>query len=252
MNSVAVPVLLTSSVIAYDTGVALNKTQERTDLALESIAQWLLVAPHTPLVLCDGSSFDFSSIVAQRFPLATIECLHFENRQDLVKTHGRGYGEGEIVRYALHHSRLIAQAGCFAKCTSKLWVENYQQCLSNWRGELLCKGVFLNVFSPFRDTRFAYIDTRFYVSSVAAYAQYFENAHLEIDVQKGRGLEECFFAIFQKQKIRNALCTVAPVIQGVGGGIGVHYRNPLTRRIKERLRLWLVQRTKAFSDLFVK
>ncbi len=252
MNSFAVPVLLTSSVIAYDTGVALNDTQERTALALESIAQWLRVAPDTPLVLCDGSSFDFSSIVAQRFPSATIECLRFENRQYLVKVHGRGYGEGEIVRYALHHSRLIARAGCFAKCTSKLWVENYRQCLSNWHGELLFKGVFLNVFSPFHETRFAYIDTRFYIISVATYTRYFENAHLEIDVQKGRGLEDCFFAIFQKHKIHNALCTVAPVIQGVGGGIGIRYHNPLTRQIKERLRLWLVKRTKAFSDLFVK
>lgn len=252
MNSAAVPVLLTSSVIAYDTGVALNDTQERTDLALESIAQWLRVAPDTALVLCDGSSFDFGPIVAQRFPSANIECLHFENRQDLVKVHGRGYGEGEIVRYALHHSRLISKAGCFAKCTSKLWVENYQRCLSNWHGELLFKGVFLNVFSPFKETRFAYIDTRFYIISVAAYARYFENAHLNIDVRDGRGLEDCFFAKFQKNEICNALCTVAPVIQGVGGGIGVHYSNPLTRRIKERLRLWLVRKNKAFNDLFVK
>jgi hypothetical protein len=184
MKASEIPVLLTSSVIAHDTGVALSDTNERTRLAMESIAQWLKIDASLHLVLCDGSNFDFSDLVKTAFPAAHIECLHFENPQSLVKLHGRGYGEGEIVRYAVNHSRYIAQADCFAKCTSKLWVENYTQCIQYWNGQLLCKGVFKNVFSISRKTQFDYIDTRFYVSKKSLYLRLFADAHFKIVLKK--------------------------------------------------------------------
>jgi hypothetical protein len=245
-----IPVLLTSSVTAYDIGVTLKNTDERTCLALESVEQWLRIDPLLPLVLCDGSDFNFSSIVLEKFPLARIECLHFENNQELVKQHGRGYGEGEIVRYALNNSAFIAAAGCFAKCTSKLWVENYLECLNAWNGELLCKGVFLDSFSISRRTFFSYIDTRFYLASCAAYNKYFVDAHLQIETNRGHGLENCFFDLFSEHKIQHSLFTVPPIICGVGGGTGTHYKNTSLRNSKERLRLNLVKLQRRFTPLF--
>ena len=252
MTKAKVPVLLTSSVIAYDTGVALKNQSERIRLALESVEQWLKIDPLLPLVLCDGSNFDFSSAVFRQFPLALIECLHFENNQELVKQQGRGYGEGEIVRHAINNSKFIADAGCFAKCTSKLWVENYLECLNAWNGELLCKGVFLDVFSLTRRTYFSYIDTRFYIASCSTYNKYFVDAHIKIDSQRGHGLEDCFYAIFAKFHLQNALLNVPPRICGVGGGTGQYYKNTLLRDAKERLRLGLIKLNKRFRPLFVK
>jgi hypothetical protein len=246
-----IPVLLTSSVIAHDTGVALKNTDERIRLALESVEHWLKIEPTLRLVLCDGSNFNFSSIIAEKFPLAQIECLYFENNQALVKKHGRGYGEGEIVRYAVKHSKFIATARSFAKCTSKLWVENYAQCLTSWNGSLLCKGVFLNVFSLFKRTTFSYIDTRFYIVSCRHYKKYFEDAHLQVDSNLGRSLEDCFFDIFLKYKIEKSLFKAPPIICGMGGGIGLYYKNSVKRKIKEKLRLRLVRMNKSFSYLFV-
>ena len=251
MTTNKIPVLLTSSVVAHDTGVMLKDTDERIRLALESVEQWLKIEPTLHLVLCDGSSFDFSSIVAEKFPSAQIECLHFENNQALVEKHGRGYGEGEIVRYAVKNSVSIAEAGCFTKCTSKLWIENYAQCLEFWNDQLLCKGVFLNVFSPRKKTIFSYIDTRFYIVSCQYYTKYFEDAHLKVDSKLGHSLEDCFFDIFINLKIEKSLIKTPPVICGVGGGIGFYYKNSIKRKIKEKLRLKLVRINKTFSHLFV-
>jgi len=250
MPTATIPILLTSSVVAHDKAVALKDTEERIRLAVQSVEEWLKIDPQLPLVLCDGSSFDFSELVSRRFPQARIECLPFENKQELVRQYGRGYGEGEIVRYAARHSKLIAQAGCFAKCSSKLWVENFRECAQQWNGRLLLKGVFLNVFTPFRKTVFSYVDTRFYIASIDSYQRYFENAHLQIGKKKGYGLENCFHDILLEQGIKQALFPVAPVIAGVGGGIGTYYRNPLMRRLKEVLRLKLVRLHPAFRDLF--
>lgn len=246
-----IPILLTSSVVAHDTRVRLKDTDERIRLAMESVAEWLRIDPRQPIVLCDGSSFDFSAMVQREFPTARIECLPFENNQDLVQRQGRGYGEGEIVRYAINHSLLINQADCFAKCSSKLWVQNFHSCASAWQGGLLLQGVFLNVFVPFRCTTLSYIDTRFYIANRPLYRQYFENAHLRIDKRKQYGLENAFLDIFLEAGLTDALTPVAPVICGVGGAIAKYYKNSLKRRLKEELRLMLVKRNHRFKDYFI-
>jgi len=246
-----IPVLLTSSVVAHDNRVRLKDTNERIRLAMESVAEWLKIEARQPLVLCDGSSYDFTDRVRVAFPQARIECLPFENPQELVRQHGRGYGEGEIVRYALHHSHFIAEADCFAKCSSKLWVQNFFACARAWQGELLLQGIFLDALKPWRDPMLSYIDTRFYIASRALYQQYFEDAHMRIDNNQHFGLENAFRDIFLETKLRHAFTPVVPVILGMGGAIGKYYKNSFRRRLKEDLRLWRVRNHPKFLDLFI-
>jgi hypothetical protein len=246
------PILLTSSVIAHDTGVALTDTKERLRLTIESVVEWLRIDPQLQIVICDGSGYDLSVPLREKFPNAAIECLQFQNDISGVQRYGRGHGEGEIVRYALAHSRLIAQAQCFAKCSAKLWVSNFHACLAEWNGGLAFKGVFLDVFSPIRSTSLAYIDTRFYMASVEAYQRYLSDAHYRIDKAKGYGLEECFRDTILSQGLDGLLLRTPPVIAGVGGGIGKHYRNPLKRILKEKLRNWLVQHNRRHVSLFIR
>ena len=177
MNHTQIPILLTSSVIAHDKGVRLQDPGERERLALESIQAWRRIAPLNPLVLCDGSGFDFQTHVTTLPGSGPVECLHFQNDVQRVQLQGRGYGEGEIVRHALEHSRLIQAANCFAKCTSKLWVQNFAACMQAWNGRLLMKAVFNNVFSLRKPATLAYIDTRFYAMDVVTYCQHFLHAH---------------------------------------------------------------------------
>lgn len=253
ISSSDIPVLLTSSVVAYDTSVRLKDTEERVRLALESVTECLKIDPAQPLVLCDGSGFDFTERVRRQFPGARIECLHFENDREKIRLFSRGYGEGEIVRHALNHSRFIAEAGCFAKCTSKLWVENFKQCAAQWNGRFVGKGVFMNAFHPLRKTVFSYIDTRFYIASVPFYRRYFEEAHKRVGMRDGTAfsLEDSFHEIALEQKLQGILLRVAPVICGVGGGTGVYYRNTTVRRFKENVRLQLARMHPSFRGLFV-
>lgn len=250
MPSSHIPILLTSSVIAHDTGVVMTDPVERIDKTLESIAHWLAIDPRLEIVICDGSGFDFSNLIATKFPTSTIECLHFMNDVELVRARGRGYGEGEIVRYAINHSKRIASAGCFAKCTAKLWVENYSKCLAQWNGQMLFKGVFKNIFSPMRSTVFSYVDTRFYLASADAYRQYFENAHHAINAQQGHSLEECFRDRLLAHRLERSLFRTVPIICGAGGGTGTYYQNRIHRHIKEWLRLCAVRLHPKFSTLF--
>ena len=250
MTPPKLPLLLTSSVIAHDQGVRLKNPQERERLAMESVLQWRAISPDTPLVLCDASNFDFQPLIAHLPNAHQIECLSFQNDIAAVREFGRGYGEGEIVRYAIEHSALIQSAGGFAKCTSKLWVGNFAECMQQWNGDLLLKAVFTNPFTPWKPTTLAYVDTRFYAASVATYRRLFLDAHRAVRAQQGHSLEECFKDIFLQAQLRGCLMSPPPIINGVGGGTGVYYRNTPVRRQKERWKYALMKRNPAFSAWF--
>lgn len=249
MQANSPPILLTSCVIVSDHSVSLKDESTRIRLTIESIEKWLAISSDLHLVICDGSNYDFSQIVFEKFPNANIECLFFENNKELVGIYGKGYGEGEIINYALLNSAYLKESDFFAKCTAKLWVENYFECLSNWNGTFLCKGFFSNVFS-FMKTQFSYIDTRFYLVSKLFYSENLASTYLHIGGQQGLSLEHCFRDVILKGNFEKVMFNVPPVICGVGGGAGTYYKNNLKRRIKEVIRLWLVKRNKSFSYFF--
>lgn len=251
MKSNLPPILLTSAVIVTDHSGTLNDANSRIKYTIESIDKWLAISENLRLVICDGSGFDFSKIVFEKFPEANIECLYFENNKELVALYGKGYGEGEIVKYALLHSAYLKEAEFFAKCTSKLWVQNFFECLEYWNGTFLCKGYFSNVFS-FKKTQFSYVDTRFYLVNKTFYLKNLVSAYLNVGGEQGLSLEHCFRDVILKEQYKKILFNVHPDICGVGGGSGIYYKkNNLKRRIKEAIRLWMVRRNKTFHYLFV-
>lgn len=249
MNPCLPPVLLTSCAIVSDHSVSLKDKDARIGLTLQSIQQWLAIAPDLRLVICDGSNYDFSGVVLERFPGSNIECLSFRNDSRMVGIYGKGYGEGEIVNYAIANSAYLRESDYFAKCTAKLWVENFLDCVSEWNGTCLCKGYFADVFS-FRRTRFDYIDTRFYLVSKSFYSKYLASAYLNVGGERGLSLEHCFRDVILENKLVRILFNVPPVIHGVGGGTGTYYKNNLKRKIKEAIRLRIVRSNKSFKFLF--
>lgn len=243
------PILLSSSVVPTDKDVKLGDPGERLFHTLESIAEWLKHSERVRLVVCDGSGFNFADVVAKKFPNAEIECLAFVNDRERVLKQGKGYGEGEIVKYAVENSRFIRQSGVFAKCTGKLWVENFVRCLDAWRGPFMGKAHFDNVFS-LRPTRMAYFDTRFYMVEVGFYKKYFMDAHLAVGGNSGLSIEDCFMEIVVSQQMKHILFREQPIICGVGGGSGKYYKNSALRRLKDCLRAWLVRNSPRYAALF--
>lgn len=246
----SLPLLLTSSVVAHDPGVALSDTQTRKLLTIRSINEWLHVDPSLAIVICDGSNYDFAPEITLLFPQAKIECLHFENTQVEVEKYGRGFGEGEIIRFALAHSKFIQEAQCFAKCTAKLWVENFEDCKKQWNGHWVCKGVFDNALSLNKSPIFSYIDTRFYFVSVDFYKSHLLDAHLSINKNSGFGLEQSFKRVFLNLKIEHAMFRCYPCIKGVGGGTGKSYKNSFFRKMKEAIKGLRVRNVDALRSMF--
>lgn len=244
------PILLTSSVIAMDSSVALKSQDMRIFHTLESIEKWGKISPNSQFVICDGSGFDFSPLLKKQFPNLNIESIHFMNDRDLVKKHGKGYGEGEIIRYALANSSFLKEADWFAKCTAKLWVENFFDCVKKWKSPFACKGFFANVFS-LKNTSLEYIDTRFYLCEKTFYLNNFSSAYQNLGVDDGSSIEQEFLKIIRNLHLKHYMLDTSPIISGVGGGSGKYYNTSIIRQIKEVVRTYLVKHNPKFKDLFI-
>lgn len=243
------PILLTSSVIAMDQSVCLKSPDSRIFHTIEAIDKWLSIYPQGKYILCDGSGFDFSNLIQNRFPGANIECLCFINSEQLVREYGKGYGEGEIILHALNHSKFLNESEWFVKCTAKLWVKNFSSCINNWNEKILCHAFFSNIYS-FKKVNIEYIDTRFYVVDKKFYLENLSHIHNHIDRDQGVGIEEKFLCTVSCLGLQKILFSVPPIVCGVGGGSGKYYKNSRIRQLKDLLRCKLASRLEDYKKLF--
>ena len=227
----------------------LNDPDLRIKYTLESIREWLLRKPALRIVICDGSGFDFSSLIKNTFPMANIECLSFMNDSMQIARHGKGFGEGEIIRYAINQSKLLQESEVFMKCTAKLWVTNIQQCLSQWNGYFLCNAYFANIFA-FKKTKIMFFDTRFYIIRKDFYLRYFLDSHLNLDDVSNQSIENAFLKIVIKKRMEGIIFKMPPIVCGMGGGSGKYYKRGIVRIIKDRLRCRIARCSSQYKKLF--
>lgn len=243
------PILLTSCVHVSDMSVSLKSSMDRINFTLESIKEWLTILPDAEIVICDNSEFDFSELINEKFPNEKIECLSFLGNANAVKLCGKGYGEGEIIEYAIRKSKFIVNAGCFTKCTAKLWVKNYRHFLNQWNQECVFKPIFKDVFS-IKSTKLVQIDTRFYIVSTKFYCNYMMDAHRKLNPLTSQGIEEVFLKIFTMNNLKNIFSKRYPEIHGLSGASGRIYKNSLKKNIKENFKIFLLRLNPSFRDLF--
>lgn len=243
------PILITSSARVMDNTVAMKSEIDRVFHTLEALKFWISITPNSKFVICDGSNYNFSKIIKESLPQASIECLYFMNNTERVKTQGKGYGEGEIIKFAITHSNEINQANCFVKCTGKLWVKNYLDCLKNWNGKFNTSGYFSNSFSK-NKSKLEYLDTRFYITDLDFYKETLMNVHVKVGGSEGKSIENLFLEQILIEPKSNFLFGINPVIMGKSGASGNYYRNSLLRQLKDNLRYRLIKNNPKFSVYF--
>lgn len=108
--------------------VRISNVNERFHEYKESI-QWALCnSPFRNAIFCDNSGYDLAlledfKVVAFR-QQKEFEILSFQGNKEEVAIHGKGYGEGGIIKYVLEHSVLLYKSDCFYKRTGRLKISN--------------------------------------------------------------------------------------------------------------------------------
>ena len=240
------PLLMTSCVTATALSAQLRDQNTRIELTVKSIAKWLSITNDLKIIICDGSNYDFSSIIAKSFPSNDIECLYFNNDSKSVALYGKGYGEGEIIKYALENSVFLNEAKYFAKCTAKLWVDNLSDCLRYWNGTFLCDCNF-SYFQSNKFITFKSIDTSFYIVDKQFYVKNFLSAYVNVRENKRYWLEHSFKDIAVANNLEKFMFPVAPIILGVSGTSGLQNKHTFKNKVKDAAKHFLVKANMSYA-----
>ena len=100
-----------------------------------------------------------------------VEQISYRQDDELIKLKGKGYGEGELIKFALNNSVFLKNQNNFFKCTGKVFCRNFDQVL-----KLITKNNIQNIFwrhlgegnllKPWADLRFFYTTREFCEDSV--------------------------------------------------------------------------------------
>lgn len=187
------------------------------------------------LVFCDNSNDQLDNAL---FEIAkesnkNVELLCFQGNVEKVLDKGKGYGEGEILEYAFHHSELIKKSKYIIKITGRLIISN----LDNIVRLLYKDGNYINMFISNNEKYFA--DTRFFIMKTTDYRNYFLKEYMNVDDRSGQILEICFARKIYQDKIQYRYFPVCINFKGISGSTGKVYNMPVRIRIVNSILLYL-------------
>lgn len=242
-----------SAVYVSATNVALRDAAQRVRLTLDSLALWTSQYEGMRIVICDGSGYDFTRDIQNELPNANIECLHFYNDAKLVASNGKGYGEGEIVDYALKHSTYLKSAELFAKCTSKHFVSNLDAIMMKWNNNFLCECYFVKYWSLLK-LKLVFVDTRFYIANKNFYMRYLKDVHYKVRDSDNYFLEHAFKDAILTNKVSKIISPVPINLSGISGSSGIAsngYRREWIGYLKQFIRRLIIGMNPIYRSLLL-
>lgn len=170
------------------------------------------------IVFCDNSNY-FYEYEAER-KLAgergiELEILRFQSDLESVECYGKGFGEGEILKYVLENSKLLENETYFYKVTGRLIIRNIRRLVKNNNEKAL-----------FNRNLYAYksLDTRFWGIRKIDYVQCLLESHMRVNDEQGKYLEMCYKRDMEETGIPYRSFYKFPVIDGYSGTVGKKYQ----------------------------
>lgn len=196
--------------------LAINSSEKRRDQTIKAISFFIDHTDIKKIVYCDnsGTHEDEELYYRAQEKGKEFEWLSFLGDVEKTLQKGKGYGEGEIIKYAMEYSRLISESSIIIKCTGRLYVRNTNLMLK-----------LLNKNYSYLDYHDGYIDTRFYVVQKDDYENYLIDAHNSVDDYKKKYIENVFFHIAYKSGDVFKPFLLSPDIVGVSGSMGRIYND---------------------------
>ncbi len=173
------------------------------------------------IVFCENSGFQNEDI--RSFEMAATSCgkkfeyITYVADKELNDRYGKGYGEGELVKHAVHNSKYISLNSSFYKITGKLVVKNINK--------IIGKSDTTHFMKAYKGIG---VDTRFYQMNLEDYYRCFEDAYKFCNDKKREILEVVYADVIQKNSVRATCFSRFPVVVGRSGSNGSEYSMPKT------------------------
>lgn len=202
-----------------------------------SLKFWIEETEMYNIVFCDNTYYDYDFKLeldmAKQYN-KKLEILKYKGNENASK-YGKGYGEGEIIKYIIENSKLINDQSIIYKVTGRLYVSNFN---SIYRKHLNFNNIFIkNAIRGFRaDTRFFKCECKFYKNNLL-------EAYKLVNDNNNIYLEDCFYRALINCNIDSF--KIYPIIKGKSGSKGciysLSYREVLFRNIFCKLNLYNIK-----------
>ena len=196
---------------------ALCNVEERKKQYVNAI-QFYLSSTNYPIVFTENSGTDISSRFEDSIKQGRLECLTFHGNHHKEK--GKGYGECEIIEYALDHSHLIQTAHglSIAKITGRLIVRNINRIIRLHRFFFSCRTVFCSINSDL-----SFPDSRLIVAPIDFYRTFLKSKD-DINDSKGYFFEHALCDTLKRETNYPYVPFIfMPRIEGSSGSTGAVY-----------------------------
>lgn len=122
-------ILMTSAIGSPPAFLKITNHEDRLHQTLCGLVRWIRDTSAKTIVFCDGTmpSFDFSKVLSFAEEHGkNLEVILFRESDNYLK-YGKGYAEGEVLEYALNHSKHLAEGGSFYKVTGRTFIANFDE-----------------------------------------------------------------------------------------------------------------------------
>ena len=210
--------------------IAVRSPNQRRKQTVEAIEFYIKHTRIRKIVYCDNSNapdIDELDNLARNYCKA-FEWISFSGNTKQTIIHGKGFGEGEIIAYAINHSKLITDSELLMKVTGRLVVKNTNTLLS-----VLHKG------RSYLDYHNGYIDTRCYIVKLNDYMNYLIHSHEFVNDDNEYYLEHEFYKVAISAGNIFYPFPIACNIIGISGSMGIEYKDDWIRRFAKSLKALL-------------
>lgn len=198
--------------------LTIQNIEERYKQYIDALTFYITKTKVKNIVYCDNSNYGVNkeiSRIARQYD-KNFEWLSFTGDSKSAAKYGKGYGEGEIIEYALLNSKIIKTCSVLVKVTGRLKVLNIDSIIQYSYG----KNHFFYITNRF-DKKF--IDTRFYIISKNDYINNFMKQYKNVCDGENNFLEHVFAKTIIEGKIDYRHFILEPNISGFSGTNGKEY-----------------------------
>lgn len=228
--------------MAYTT---LSDQEERKSQYVSAIRYYLSMTKY-PIVFAENSDTDISDLFKSEITSGRMECMSFFGNQN--KERGKGYGECEIIQYALANSSLINsdKDQCIAKITGRLIVKNISAII-RWHKFLFSKQT---VFFPI-NSDLSFPDSRLTIAPIVFF-QEFLKAKDNINDFRNYYFEHALLdTIKREKKYPYSPFLLIPQIEGVSGSTGEIYKDkPMSISFALKYLKYAIYQRRIFNSLY--
>jgi hypothetical protein len=167
-----------------------------------------------------------------------IEQLNYKQADETVIKHGKGYGEGKLIEYAIDNSELLARVEHFFKCTGKTYVRNFPDIAEAIKAHNT-SGLFWKHIGDDGTAMKPWADCRFYYTSKTFTRQHLIPAYLVSDDNISFCENQVYEALNRTMEVSRG---PRPFITGYAGGTGEPYFDASLGILDRNFPCWISKR----------